>query len=168
MSPLGPRTGSPPDQPQAASQPPQSAAQPPAQGQPQQQGAPGGNGPSPMAALMSVADNLPPGSPRSAGGSPPGSSNPRSASRASLHSPNSTGTRAALRRADRSVRVWAATEAVDWELHVACSLLTAHLPLISSGHGHGKAGFIYRYLLSFHRPHIRTKSQTNLWNCDPQ
>jgi hypothetical protein len=44
-----------------------------------------------MAALMSVADNLPPGSPRSAGGSPPSSGAPRSASRGSQHSPNSTG-----------------------------------------------------------------------------
>jgi len=58
------------------------------------------NGPSnPMAALMSVADNLPPGSPQSARGSPPGSAGPtaqvpggpRSASRGSQHSPNSTG-----------------------------------------------------------------------------
>nr|CAD7196885.1 unnamed protein product [Timema douglasi] len=48
-SPLGPRTGSPPD-------PQQPSAQ-------QQQGS--NNGQSPMAALMSVADNLPPGSPRS-------------------------------------------------------------------------------------------------------
>jgi hypothetical protein len=39
---------------------------------------------------MSVADNLPPGSPRSAGGSPPSSGAPRSASRGSQHSPNST------------------------------------------------------------------------------
>lgn len=59
------------------------------------------NGPNnPMAALMSVADNLPPGSPQSARGSPPGSiggpnaqlpGGPRSASRGSQHSPNSTG-----------------------------------------------------------------------------
>jgi len=58
------------------------------------------NGPSnPMAALMSVADNLPPSSPQSARGSPPGSigptaqapGGPRSASRGSQHSPNSTG-----------------------------------------------------------------------------
>lgn len=61
------------------------------------------NGPNnPMAALMSVADNLPPGSPQSARGSPPGSTGgggpnaqvpggPRSASRGSQHSPNSTG-----------------------------------------------------------------------------
>lgn len=68
-------------------------------------GQPGGpnqqNGPNnPMAALMSVADNLPPGSPQSARGSPPGSTGPntaqipggpRSASRGSQHSPNSTG-----------------------------------------------------------------------------
>lgn len=44
---------------------------------------------------MSVADNLPPGSPRSAGGSPPGTvaapAAPRSASRSSQHSPNSSG-----------------------------------------------------------------------------
>ncbi|XP_066908227.1 interferon regulatory factor 2-binding protein 1 [Halyomorpha halys] len=50
-----------------------------------------------MAALMSVADNLPPGSPRSAGGSPPTAPPaqqppaPRSASRGSQHSPNSSG-----------------------------------------------------------------------------
>uniref|UniRef100_A0AAR5Q3K1 Interferon regulatory factor 2-binding protein 1/2-like C3HC4 zinc finger domain-containing protein n=1 Tax=Dendroctonus ponderosae TaxID=77166 RepID=A0AAR5Q3K1_DENPD len=44
-----------------------------------------------MAALMSVADNLPPGSPRSTGGSPPSNAAPRSASRGSQHSPNSTG-----------------------------------------------------------------------------
>lgn len=50
-----------------------------------------GSGQSPMAALMSVADNLPPGSPRSAGGSPPTGVVPRSASRGSQHSPNSTG-----------------------------------------------------------------------------
>lgn len=49
------------------------------------------SGQSPMAALMSVADNLPPGSPRSTGGSPPGNAAPRSASRGSQHSPNSTG-----------------------------------------------------------------------------
>uniref|UniRef100_T1HVS7 Interferon regulatory factor 2-binding protein 1 & 2 zinc finger domain-containing protein n=1 Tax=Rhodnius prolixus TaxID=13249 RepID=T1HVS7_RHOPR len=55
----------------------------------------GNSGQSPMAALMSVADNLPPGSPRSAGGSPPGTvaapAAPRSASRSSQHSPNSSG-----------------------------------------------------------------------------
>uniref|UniRef100_A0A8D8XR04 Interferon regulatory factor 2-binding protein 2-B n=1 Tax=Cacopsylla melanoneura TaxID=428564 RepID=A0A8D8XR04_9HEMI len=67
-SPLGPRTGSPSDSPQQ-----------------------GNNGQSPMAALMSVADNLPPGSPRSTGGSPPGANAPRSASRGSQHSPNSSG-----------------------------------------------------------------------------
>lgn len=44
-----------------------------------------------MAALMSVADNLPPGSPRSTGGTPPGNAAPRSASRGSQHSPNSSG-----------------------------------------------------------------------------
>lgn len=49
------------------------------------------SGQNPMAALMSVADNLPPGSPRSTGGSPPGNAAPRSASRGSQHSPNSTG-----------------------------------------------------------------------------
>lgn len=54
------------------------------------------NGPNPMAALMSVTDNLPPGSPQSARGSPPGPTaqqpgGPRSASRGSQHSPNSTG-----------------------------------------------------------------------------
>ncbi|XP_066908893.1 interferon regulatory factor 2-binding protein 2-like [Halyomorpha halys] len=70
-SPLGARTGSPPEG--------------------------GAQGQSPMAALMSVADNLPPGSPRSAGGSPPTAPPaqqppaPRSASRGSQHSPNSSG-----------------------------------------------------------------------------
>lgn len=57
----------------------------------QQSGTAPGSGQSPMAALMSVADNLPPGSPRSTGGSPPGNAAPRSASRGSQHSPNSTG-----------------------------------------------------------------------------
>ncbi|XP_075233015.1 protein interacting with Ttk69 and Sin3A isoform X2 [Lycorma delicatula] len=79
-SPLGPRTGSPPDQGVSVSQQQQNS---------NQQG--GGQGQSPMAALMSVADNLPPGSPRSTGGSPPGSAGPRSASRGSQHSPNSSG-----------------------------------------------------------------------------
>lgn len=75
-SPLGPRTVSPPE---------------PTTGTVQQH--PGGNnsGQSPMAALMSVADNLPPGSPRSTGGTPPGNAAPRSASRGSQHSPNSSG-----------------------------------------------------------------------------
>lgn len=50
-----------------------------------------GAGPSPMAALMSVADTLPPGSPRSAGGSPPQATQQRSNSRSSQHSPNSSG-----------------------------------------------------------------------------
>lgn len=51
-----------------------------------------GAGPSPMAALMSVADTLPPGSPRSAGGSPPQApQQQRSNSRSSQHSPNSSG-----------------------------------------------------------------------------
>jgi hypothetical protein len=88
-SPLGPRTGSPPE------------SQPPSQQQQQQQQ--GGNGQSPMAALMSVADNLPPGSPRSTGGSPPGSGGPRSASRGSQHSPNSSGK---LRREQFAVFFW--------------------------------------------------------------
>ncbi|XP_975609.3 interferon regulatory factor 2-binding protein 2 isoform X1 [Tribolium castaneum] len=74
-SPLNNRTGSPPD---------------PNAGTTQQTQQSGGTGQSPMAALMSVADNLPPGSPRSAGGSPPSSAAPRSASRGSQHSPNST------------------------------------------------------------------------------
>ena len=101
VSPLGPRTGSPPDQPQpGGTHPPQAPPGGPQGGPP---GGPSGpvsgpvpqqpaNGPSPMAALMSVTDNLPPGSPRSAGGSPPGPTGPRSASRGSQHSPNSTGT----------------------------------------------------------------------------
>lgn len=75
-SPLGPRTSSPPEQGGQQSSQSQSS---------------GGQGQSPMAALMSVADNLPPGSPRSAGGSPPGPGGPRSASRGSQHSPNSSG-----------------------------------------------------------------------------
>lgn len=83
-SPLGPRTGSPPESQQPNTQ---TSSQQPQQQQQQQNS----NGQSPMAALMSVADNLPPGSPRSAGGSPPGSGGPRSASRGSQHSPNSSG-----------------------------------------------------------------------------
>lgn len=75
-SPLGPRTTSPPE----------SAAGTAGTPQPN-----GGNTQSPMAALMSVADTLPPGSPRSAGGSPPSAGGPRSASRGSQHSPNSSG-----------------------------------------------------------------------------
>lgn len=71
------RTGSPSDPPQVNQQ---------------------GNGQSPMAALMSVADNLPPGSPRSAGGSPPGANAPRSASRGSQHSPNSSGDYCEIRK----------------------------------------------------------------------
>ncbi|XP_021205005.1 interferon regulatory factor 2-binding protein-like A isoform X1 [Bombyx mori] len=59
-------------------------------GSPPVTGAPGA-GPSPMAALMSVTDTLPPGSPRSAGGSPPQPQTQRSASRSSQHSPNSSG-----------------------------------------------------------------------------
>lgn len=79
-SPLGARTGSPPEQ--AA---PSGAQQTQA----------GAQGQSPMAALISVADNLPPGSPRSAGASPPTSAAgaavaARSASRGSQHSPNSS------------------------------------------------------------------------------
>lgn len=77
-SPLGPRTVSPPE--------PTTGTGP----QQQHVGA-NGSGQSPMAALMSVADNLPPGSPRSTGGTPPGNSAPRSASRGSQHSPNSSG-----------------------------------------------------------------------------
>lgn len=78
-SPLAQRTSSPPEQSNSGG----------GNGQ-------GGGGPgqaqSPMAALISVADNLPPGSPRSAGGSPPGpQAAPRSASRGSQHSPNSSG-----------------------------------------------------------------------------
>lgn len=60
-------------------------------GSPPVTGASAGAGPSPMAALMSVADTLPPGSPRSAGGSPPQPPPQRSASRSSQHSPNSSG-----------------------------------------------------------------------------
>lgn len=76
-SPLSTRTSSPPE-----------TAAPSAGQQTQTSTA---NGQSPMAALMSVADNLPPGSPRSAGGSPPSNAVPRSASRGSQHSPNSSG-----------------------------------------------------------------------------
>lgn len=78
-SPLSTRTSSPPE----------SSAAP--QQQQSQQQAGQGSGQSPMAALMSVADNLPPGSPRSTGSSPPTNVAPRSASRGSQHSPNSTG-----------------------------------------------------------------------------
>lgn len=74
-SPLSTRTSSPPET-NATSATPTQATQ--------------GSGQSPMAALMSVADNLPPGSPRSTGGSPPTNGAPRSASRGSQHSPNST------------------------------------------------------------------------------
>ncbi|KAL1138441.1 hypothetical protein AAG570_008505 [Ranatra chinensis] len=72
----------------------------------------GGNqqGQSPMAALMSVADNLPPSSPRSAGGgSPPGPAVPRSASRGSQHSPNSTGSSGSGRRSSGSRHVSSTT-----------------------------------------------------------
>lgn len=44
---------------------------------------------SPMANLMSITETLPPGSPRN--GSPPGPPPPRTASRGSQHSPNSSG-----------------------------------------------------------------------------
>lgn len=66
VSPLGSRTVSPPEGTVVAVQ---------------------SNGPSPMAALMSVADNLPPGSPRNgiAENSVNGASRPGSAAR---HSPN--------------------------------------------------------------------------------
>ncbi|VEN56855.1 unnamed protein product [Callosobruchus maculatus] len=102
-SPLGGagRTSSPPDV--------VSAGGGAAAGQPTGAGGGGGGGQSPMAALMSVADQLPPGSPRSAQGSPPAGAvaganvvgqgavqqqaqgQQRSASRGSQHSPNSTG-----------------------------------------------------------------------------
>lgn len=76
-SPLNSRTGSPPEtNPTPGTQQTQPTA---------------GTGQSPMAALMSVTDSFPPGSPRSAGGSPPSNAAPRSASRGSQHSPNSTG-----------------------------------------------------------------------------
>lgn len=68
-----------------------------------------GNGPSPMAALMSVTDNLPPGSPRSAGGSPPTNAAPRSASRGSQHSPNSTAGSSSGRRSSGSRHVSSTT-----------------------------------------------------------
>ncbi|XP_066252722.1 interferon regulatory factor 2-binding protein 2-B [Euwallacea similis] len=68
-----------------------------------------GSGQSPMAALMSVADNLPPGSPRSTGGSPPGNSAPRSASRGSQHSPNSTAGSTSGRRSSGSRHVSSTT-----------------------------------------------------------
>ncbi|CAH0559889.1 unnamed protein product [Brassicogethes aeneus] len=64
---------------------------------------------SPMAALMSVADNLPPGSPRSAVGSPPGNAAPRSASRGSQHSPNSTAGSTSGRRSSGSRHVSSTT-----------------------------------------------------------
>ncbi|XP_050300457.1 interferon regulatory factor 2-binding protein-like A [Anthonomus grandis grandis] len=68
-----------------------------------------GSGPSPMAALMSVADNLPPGSPRSTGGSPPSNVAPRSASRGSQHSPNSTAGSTSGRRSSGSRHVSSTT-----------------------------------------------------------
>lgn len=64
---------------------------------------------SPMAALMSVADTLPPGSPRSTGGSPPSNAAPRSASRGSQHSPNSTAGSTSGRRSSGSRHVSSTT-----------------------------------------------------------
>lgn len=69
----------------------------------------GTTGQNPMAALMSVADNLPPGSPRSTGGSPPGNAAPRSASRGSQHSPNSTAGSTSSRRSSGSRHVSSTT-----------------------------------------------------------
>ncbi|CAG9819836.1 unnamed protein product [Phaedon cochleariae] len=101
-SPLN-RTGSPPE----ASAGNASVAA--AQQQPQGQQSTGGSGQSPMAALMSVADNLPPGSPRSTGGSPPTNVAPRSASRGSQHSPNSTAGSSSGRRSSGSRHVSSTT-----------------------------------------------------------
>ncbi|KAF4523136.1 hypothetical protein B566_EDAN003151 [Ephemera danica] len=115
-SPLGGRTTSPPGGPQAQAppagpqQPPPPPQQPQQQQQQQQQQGPAGQaagqqgGPSPMAALMSVADNLPPGSPRS---SPP--TGPRSASRGSQHSPNSSAGSSSGRRSSGSRHVSSTT-----------------------------------------------------------
>ncbi|CAG9762483.1 unnamed protein product [Ceutorhynchus assimilis] len=91
------RTGSPPD------------ANATAPGAPQQVQSQPGSGQSPMAALMSVADNLPPGSPRSTGGSPPSNTVPRSASRGSQHSPNSTAGSTSGRRSSGSRHVSSTT-----------------------------------------------------------
>ncbi|CAB3363187.1 Hypothetical predicted protein [Cloeon dipterum] len=114
-SPLSGRTTSPPQGPAqgssgttasaaaAAAASAQQAAQQPPTSQPQQQTQ---NGPSPMAALMSVADNLPPGSPRS-GASPP--TGPRSASRGSQHSPNSSAGSSSGRRSSGSRHVSSTT-----------------------------------------------------------
>ncbi|XP_044748151.1 interferon regulatory factor 2-binding protein 1 [Coccinella septempunctata] len=94
-SPLTNRTGSPPEAITAGST--------------QQAQTNTGSGQSPMAALMSVADNLPPGSPRSAGGSPPTNALPRSASRGSQHSPNSTAGSSSGRRSSGSRHVSSTT-----------------------------------------------------------
>ncbi|XP_057662329.1 interferon regulatory factor 2-binding protein-like B isoform X1 [Diorhabda carinulata] len=94
-SPLSNRTGSPPEANMAGATP---------QTQPTT-----GSGQSPMAALISVADNLPPGSPRSTGGSPPTNVAPRSASRGSQHSPNSTAGSSSGRRSSGSRHVSSTT-----------------------------------------------------------
>ncbi|KAJ8922606.1 hypothetical protein NQ315_007638, partial [Exocentrus adspersus] len=94
-SPLTNRTGSPPEA---------NGAVTTQQNQPST-----GSGQSPMAALMSVADNLPPGSPRSTGGSPPSNVAPRSASRGSQHSPNSTAGSSSGRRSSGSRHVSSTT-----------------------------------------------------------
>ncbi|CAG9836565.1 unnamed protein product [Diabrotica balteata] len=94
-SPLNNRTGSPPEANMAGATP---------QAQPTT-----GSGQSPMAALISVADNLPPGSPRSTGGSPPTNVAPRSASRGSQHSPNSTAGSSSGRRSSGSRHVSSTT-----------------------------------------------------------
>ncbi|KAK9753238.1 Interferon regulatory factor 2-binding protein zinc finger [Popillia japonica] len=56
-----------------------------------------------------TADNLPPGSPRSTGGSPPTNAAPRSASRGSQHSPNSTAGSSSGRRSSGSRHVSSTT-----------------------------------------------------------
>ncbi|KAJ8686196.1 hypothetical protein QAD02_021990 [Eretmocerus hayati] len=93
-SPLRPRTSPPPP-------PPSSAQESPQEGQQSNHHQGSGNGPSPMAALMSVADNLasPESVPQPNNSSPTSRSPPttaanaqqRSASRGSQHSPNSSG-----------------------------------------------------------------------------
>ncbi|XP_060532203.1 interferon regulatory factor 2-binding protein-like A [Cylas formicarius] len=93
-SPLN-RTGSPPEANQSGGV---------QQNQPQP-----GSGQSPMAALMSATENLPPGSPRSTGGSPPTNVVPRSASRGSQHSPNSTAGSSSSRRSSGSRHVSSTT-----------------------------------------------------------
>ncbi|XP_017782400.1 PREDICTED: interferon regulatory factor 2-binding protein-like A [Nicrophorus vespilloides] len=95
-SPLSNRTGSPPES-------------NPASGTTVGQQTTSGSIQSPMAGLISVTDTLPPGSPRSAGGSPPSTVAPRSASRGSQHSPNSSAGSSSSRRSSGSRHVSSTT-----------------------------------------------------------